>query len=327
MARTFAQVKTAIWGEDHFRDLSADAQLLYFMLKTAPELSYCGVTDWRPARLAPNTSDWTPERVLWAGLELHQGLFIVVDEATEEVMIRTFVKHDGFMESPNIASAMVRQYASIASKHLRGVLIHELIRLHDSEPDLKGWKKASVLLGNPSVNPSTNPSGWGSTNPPVLMEGRVEGTPRLTPPSLPTPSSLSLSPSVGVDASADDDSDDTSREDVERICIRLADRMVANGCKRPVITKNWRESARLMLDRDQRTETQINAAIDWCQQDEFWRGNILSIPKLRSQYEKLRLAAARVGKSNVHPVDFGTPPADPATRTYAKDDVRARWTT
>lgn len=327
MARTYAQVKTAIWGEDHFRELSGDAQLLYFMLKTAPELSYCGVTDWRPSRIAPNTSDWTPERVLWAGLELHKGLFIVVDDATEEVMIRTFVKHDGFMESPNIASAMVRQYASIASKHLRGVLIHELIRLHESEPDLKGWKKAAVLLGNPSVNPSINPSGWGSGNPSELVQGTVTGTLRLTPPSLPTPSSLSLSPSVGVDASADDDLDDVPpiepREDIERICIRLVDRMVANGCKRPAITKGWRESARLMIDLDGRTEIQVNAAIDWCQQDEFWRGNILSIPKLRSQYEKLRLAAARGGKSNVHPVDFGaTPRTEP---TPPSDDRRQLW--
>jgi hypothetical protein len=328
MARTYAQVKTAIWGEDHFRELTGDAQLLYFMLKTAPVLSYCGVTDWRPSRIAANAADWDTERVISAGLELHQGLFIVVDAATEEVMIRTFVKHDGFMESPNIASAMVREYASIASKHLRGVLIHELIRLHDSDPDLKGWKKAAVLLSNPSVNPSINPSGWGSGNPFDVVEGRVNGTPRVTPPSLPSPSPSSLSPSVGVGLDADDDdSDDVpavveDRADVERICLRLAMRMVENGCKRPAITNRWRESARLMLDRDGRTEEQINTAIDWCQRDEFWRGNILSIPKLRAQYEKLRLAAARGGKSNVHPVDFGDKPTEPRPPS---DDMRQRW--
>ncbi len=328
MARTFAQVKTAIWGEDHFRELRGDAQLLYFMLKTAPKLSYCGVTDWRPGRIAANNADWTTDRAIEAGLELHRGLFIVVDEATEEVLIRTFVKHDGFMESPNIASAMVREYASIASKHLRGVLIHELIRLHESDPDLKGWKKAEVLLGNPSVNPSINPSGWGSVNPSEVAEGTLEGTPRLTPPSLPSPSSLSLSPSVGVGSDADDDeSDDVpqteSREDVERVCKHLQQRMVENGCKRLAITNRWRESARLMLDKDGRTERQLMNAIDWCQKDEFWRGNVLSMPTLRKQYEKLRLAAARGGKSNVHPVDFGAQPKPPSK--YAADDVRARW--
>ena len=131
-----------------------------------------------------------------------------------------------------------------------------------------------------------------------------------------------------ADAPSDDDeSDDVPpiepREDVERICVRLADRMVENGCKRPAITNRWREAARLMLDRDERTEAQILAAIDWCQQDDFWRGNIHSVPKLRMQYEKLRLAAARGGKSNVHPVDFGAQPKPPGK--YAADDVRARW--
>lgn len=134
-----------------------------------------------------------------------------------------------------------------------------------------------------------------------------------------------------ADAPSDDDeSDDVEpvehRDDVERICVRLQERMVENGCKRPAITNRWREAARLMLDRDGRTEAQVLAAVDWCQRDEFWKANIHSIPKLRAQYDKLRLAAARGGKSNVHPVDFGAPPKDPKDRpAYAVDDVRNRW--
>ena len=38
---------------------------------------------------------------------------------------------------------------------------------------------------------------------------------------------------------------------------------------------------------------QIIAAIDWCQSDEFWRANILSLPKLREKYDALRLQAQR----------------------------------
>jgi hypothetical protein len=34
-------------------------------------------------------------------------------------------------------------------------------------------------------------------------------------------------------------------------------------------------------------------AIDWCQDDEFWRSNVLSMPKLREKYEQLRLQASR----------------------------------
>lgn len=83
------------------------------------------------------------------------------------------------------------------------------------------------------------------------------------------------------------------RGDVERICDHLADRIEANGSKRPTITKGWRDAARLMLDRDKRTEDDVHGAIDWCQDSDFWRGNVLSLPKLREKYDQLRLQAQR----------------------------------
>lgn len=79
-----------------------------------------------------------------------------------------------------------------------------------------------------------------------------------------------------------------------------------------------------MLDRDGRTETQVIAAIDWCQNDPFWRGNILSLPKLRDKYDQLRLAAQRVpGPSrpagdpylnDIRDGVYGPPPFDPQLR-------------
>ena len=83
------------------------------------------------------------------------------------------------------------------------------------------------------------------------------------------------------------------RPDVERLCAHLADRIEANGSKRPIIGAKWRTSARLMLDRDGRTEDQIMRAIDWAQNHEFWRANILSMPKLRERYDQLRLQASQ----------------------------------
>jgi hypothetical protein len=85
----------------------------------------------------------------------------------------------------------------------------------------------------------------------------------------------------------------TPRPDVERICEHLADRIEANGSNRPTVTKGWRDAARLMLDRDGRAEADVLAAIDWCQNDTFWRGNVLSMPKLREKYDQLRLQASR----------------------------------
>ena len=92
---------------------------------------------------------------------------------------------------------------------------------------------------------------------------------------------------------SDAGSDEPYREDVEKVCQHLYDRIVANGSKPPTIGKTWRRSARLLIDKDHRTVEQIIAAIDWCQDDEFWRANILSMPTLREKYDKLRLAAQR----------------------------------
>jgi hypothetical protein len=92
-----------------------------------------------------------------------------------------------------------------------------------------------------------------------------------------------------VSAVADGD----ERPEVEELCNHLADRIEANGSKRPSVTKAWRAACRMMMDRDGRTPEHIRKAIDWCQDDEFWRANILSMPKLRQRYDQLRLQAAR----------------------------------
>lgn len=90
-----------------------------------------------------------------------------------------------------------------------------------------------------------------------------------------------------------DASDATTRPEIEALCDYLAQHVEANGSKRPAITKGWRDAARLMLDKDHRTVDQIRAAIEWCQADEFWRGNVLSMPKLREKFDQMRLQAQR----------------------------------
>ncbi|MFD8531514.1 hypothetical protein ACFV0L_29250 [Streptosporangium canum] len=123
------------------------------------------------------------------------------------------------------------------------------------------------------------------TNGPVTPAPNPNPNPKKKEEPLRGPSSSAASPR----------DTDEPREDIERICEHLTERIEANGSKRPTITKGWRNAARLMLDKDNRTEDQIHKAIDWCQADEFWRSNILSLPKLREKYDQLRLTAQRDG--------------------------------
>ena len=92
--------------------------------------------------------------------------------------------------------------------------------------------------------------------------------------------------------------DPPPRDDVTRICNHLADRIEANTGKRPAIGKTWHDAARLMVDRDNIAEADIHAAIDWATADEFWRANILSLPKLREKYQTLSLQAQRKGNGS-----------------------------
>lgn len=81
------------------------------------------------------------------------------------------------------------------------------------------------------------------------------------------------------------------RDDVERLCAHLADRVESNGSPRPAIGKRWRDAARLLLDNDEHTEAQVHRAIDWCQDHPWWCSRVLAMPKLREQYNAMRLQA------------------------------------
>lgn len=107
------------------------------------------------------------------------------------------------------------------------------------------------------------------------------------------------------------------RPDVDRICQHLADSIEANGSKRPDIGKRWQDAARLMLDRDGRTEDEVHGAIDWCQADEFWRSNVLSLPTLREKYDTLRLQAQRKSGTSRQQAEEAM-----WERAYARADAR-----
>lgn len=52
---------------------------------------------------------------------------------------------------------------------------------------------------------------------------------------------------------------------------------------------SWIRDMELLLRVDKRKPDEIEAVIRWCQQDPFWQNNILSVGKLRKQYDQLEL--------------------------------------
>lgn len=88
---------------------------------------------------------------------------------------------------------------------------------------------------------------------------------------------------------------DTTRPDIDHLCVLLADLVEGNGARRPQITKRWRDAARLLLDRDGYTVEQVEWIARWATAHEFWRANILSMPTLRERFDQLKLQATANG--------------------------------
>ena len=162
MARDHARVKCSVWVGKEWQGLPLDAQWLYLHLLSQPRLTYCGSVDWRPSKIAKASAGLTPQDVERAALPLEQAErpFMVIDRDTEEAVIRTFIKHDGLLGNGNVTIAMVKAWDNLESETLKGVVTHELGRLHESHPGMRGftdprpWEWVQKVLKGDNITPS-----------------------------------------------------------------------------------------------------------------------------------------------------------------------------
>lgn len=211
-----ARINLSIWGDDDWLDLTVDEQLLYFALWTSPSLTYCGSGDWHAGRVSNLASDWTIDRVQSAASGLSAALFVVFDTETDEFLIRSWIKHDGLWKTPNMAVSMANARAGLASRALRGVVVHEVQKIRDANPDSSSWAKpavaslldqwavdpADLALFNPGSNPPPNPGSKGKGQPLDFVTSTP--TPNPSPTPAPTPTSYSYS-NIGNAGIARDD--------------------------------------------------------------------------------------------------------------------------
>jgi len=139
MARDHARIQVAIWRNRGFRALTRDAQYLYLTVVSQPGLSYCGVLDWRPSRIAALSADGDEAAIVSALSELVERRFIHVDESTEELAVRTYMKHDGVLNRVNMGKAAGRALDVVVSLVIRDEILGELARFYRKQPELAGW--------------------------------------------------------------------------------------------------------------------------------------------------------------------------------------------
>lgn len=199
MARGHGRILTSIWDDADFLALGEREQRLYLFLISQPNLNHAGLLDLtlrRWSRKARGLTSAELEKTLQA---LEAARFIVMDDDTEELLIRSFVRNDGVWKQPKVMGAMVSGALEISSWRLRRALLAEVDRIPmdelSNDPGARGVSIREQVaehittlrkaFGTPppdptergSATPSGTPSGTPSDTP---TEGESEGGPKAS---------------------------------------------------------------------------------------------------------------------------------------------------
>ena len=142
MARTHGRVYATIWNDGDFLALDIGPQRLYLFLLSQPDLSHAGLVPLRARRWAKKVNNGDTATILKHLAALEEARFVVTDDDTEEVLVRTFVRGDGVYKQPKVMLRMREDARQIESPRLRAAFRAELDRLPldelSDEPPARG---------------------------------------------------------------------------------------------------------------------------------------------------------------------------------------------
>lgn len=156
MARDFGRILSRIWDDKDFLALESGPQRLYCFLVTQANLNHAGLLPMTLRKWAKKAPDLTPEVVLRDLRALAAARFVVVDEDSEEVLIRTFIRNDNVYKMPRVMGSAVSGALEIESHRLRRALLLEMDRIPLDELSTEPSKTKS---GGPG--PSIRHQVWG----------------------------------------------------------------------------------------------------------------------------------------------------------------------
>ena len=222
MARAYGKVLVTIWRDEEFRALSATAQRLYLYFISSPDLSLAGVLPMRVSKWAKAADDLISPAVRDDLDSLREAGFVLVDDETEEVMVRSFIKNDEGYRTPNMRKAIGQAIAAIESEALSRAAEEQLARVtgthrpthtgtHTATLDTAEGPEAAETdaeAGTPQV------TGHGLTHSGTLTgtHGLRDGQQHhhhLSPTPTPAPSSSSRCEPTSVPARQDDDDEES----------------------------------------------------------------------------------------------------------------------
>lgn len=182
MPRSEARVFTSIWKDPHFVGMDSDAQWLYLFLLSQDDLTYCGVMPLRERRWLSKASGLTLDRIERAlkTLEASPRLFVIADQDSGELFVRSLLRRDGVWKQPNLLKQARESADQIESLCIRAALLAELNRLPLEETPSEQVKTlvtefiADLDQGSPYPPgyPPGDPSPDGNPGPPDNPTGK-----------------------------------------------------------------------------------------------------------------------------------------------------------
>lgn len=140
MARDHARIKTSILDDKEWTTLTSAQQMTYLSALCARDLSFCGVLPYIPSRFTMVATDISVHVARSCLQVLERKKFLVIDRDTAEILVRSYIRHDGILKQPNVAKACAKAFKSVYSPRIKEAIITELARLLTEDPSAKGWQ-------------------------------------------------------------------------------------------------------------------------------------------------------------------------------------------
>jgi hypothetical protein len=136
MARQYAPLHTEIWNDETFVALTAPAQRLYLLAISQPNISWTGTVPYTARRWANLASGTTAKQITAAASELAKSGLVMLDENTEELWVRSFIKYNAAAQ-PKLREAAKREYRGIHSPRIRAAALrtYSWLAQEDEHPD------------------------------------------------------------------------------------------------------------------------------------------------------------------------------------------------
>jgi len=146
--REFGLILLRVWSDPEWIGLPMHGQWLYEALVSQTEINHAGViplTSRRWSRLCSNRDQGMIEDALKVLAE-HEQRYVIIDEDTQELLVRSFIRNSGKWKQPNMFKTALMQAQQVHSAAIRAVLGAEILKLDRFKIGLMRTSQGEALL-------------------------------------------------------------------------------------------------------------------------------------------------------------------------------------